>query len=875
MSQNNTITVLGKTFASEEERREYFREELRKHLPELKKMEGFPIGEDEDILNLSDPPYYTACPNPWLNDFIAEWEKEKQELEKRGLRKADFDVSEPYSADVSEGKYDPIYRFHPFPTKVPHIAIMKYIAHYTQPGDLVFDGFAGTGMTGVAAQLCEKPSPKVKHLIDISNKKTVWGKRFSILSDLSPLASIISSNYNLPYFDNKTEEEAELVISSLEQEFGYLYETKDTKGNKAKINYTVWSDVFNCNNCFKEIVFWEDAVDKEKGKVRDQFPCPHCNSINDKRTLERIAESIFDPIAKEVYSRTKQVPVLINYTSKGKRYTKKPDSDDLEKLIKIDESEPVYWLPSYFYMHKGQNWGDTWRKGVHTGISRTHHFYFRRTIEFLGGLNEKVKNSKNLILLTKIAFQLTKLYRFTYQGGTWGAGGGPLSGTLYVPSLIKELNPLNSLKSALKARAKVKVSHRNGSSIIGTQSASKLNNLPDSCVDYIFTDPPFGSNLMYSELNFISESWLKVFTNNKNEAIENKSQGKGKLDYQKLMTCCFSEYFRILKPGKWMTVEFSNTSAAIWNGIQTSLQNAGFIISNVSALDKQKKSFKAVNTPTAVNQDLVISCYKPSSDFDKKFQQHQYSEVAAWDFIVEHLQHLPIHIVKDNSTTAVIERSPKILYDRLIAFYVQRNLPVPIDAGKFQQGLREQFIERDGMFFTNEQVQEYDRKKAEVPNFVQMNIFVANEQDAIYWLRNILEKNPKAEQDLHPLWMKQVTGNMRKGDILPEMRTILEENFLKDNQGQWYLPDPENEADLEKLRTNRLLKQFKALLEEINSSKKKIKEVRVEAVRAGFKQCYQDKDFKTIVQVGDRIPDKILMEDEVLLQFYDIASSKV
>lgn len=200
---------------------------------------------------------------------------------------------------------------------------------------------------------------------------------------------------------------------------------------------------------------------------------------------------------------------------------------------------------------------------------------------------------------------------------------------------------------------------------------------------------------------------------------------------------------------------------------------------------------------------------------------------------------------------------------------------MPIDSRKFQLGLRERFVDRDGMFFTDNQVQVYDQKKSEVPNFVQMRIFVDNEEDAIYWLRHLLEKEAHTEQDLHPMWMKDVAGNIRKGDALPEMRTILEENFLKNNQGQWYLPDPENEIDLEKLRTNRLLKQFNALLQEVQGSKKKIKEIRVEAVRAGFKQCYQDKDFKTIIQVGDRIPDKILMEDEVLLQFYDIASSKV
>ena len=72
------VTVLGMTFENDEERRKYFRDELRKRLPELRKIEGFPIGEDDDIVNLSDPPYYTACPNPWLNDFVAEWEKEKK-----------------------------------------------------------------------------------------------------------------------------------------------------------------------------------------------------------------------------------------------------------------------------------------------------------------------------------------------------------------------------------------------------------------------------------------------------------------------------------------------------------------------------------------------------------------------------------------------------------------------------------------------------------------------------------------------------------------------------------------------------------------------------------------------------------------------------
>ena len=103
------IVVLGKTFNSDEERRNYFREELRKKLPELKKVEGFPVGEDEDILNLSDAPYYTACPNPWLNDFIAEWEEEKKELEKQGKRNGEKVVL-PYTENIIEDVNNEIYR---------------------------------------------------------------------------------------------------------------------------------------------------------------------------------------------------------------------------------------------------------------------------------------------------------------------------------------------------------------------------------------------------------------------------------------------------------------------------------------------------------------------------------------------------------------------------------------------------------------------------------------------------------------------------------------------------------------------------------------------------------------------------------------------
>lgn len=868
MSNENKITVLGKTFNSEEERRTYFREELRKKLPELKLMEGFPIGEDEDILNLSDPPYYTACPNPWLNDFIAEWEEEKKDQEKQGLRKADFEVTEPYAADVSEGKNNPIYMAHSYHTKVPHPAIMRYILHYTQPGDIVFDGFAGTGMTGVAISRCDEPDviEKINIEKDLAinkpNNIVRWGKRRSILNDLSPIASFISYNYNSKFELERFLNQASLIVEEMERNHRWMYEVKHSNNITGKINYTIWSEVFRCPTCNAEIIFWENAVSKDKKEQYENFHCPNCGINLDKKNLTKAFTTSIDSVTNDVVKKIKTVPVLINYSVGNKRYERAPTKEDYDVIERVRNFPINHKCIPQVEIGLGDKTGEPRRMGY----NNVYDLFTDRNLKALSSILNVIEFTDRIgLLFTSIILNSSRLYRWRANGK-----GGYLNGTMYIASLTQENNVFKLLREKIKD-LKFNISQTN---LVQIGSADNVR-LNDSSIDYIFTDPPFGANLMYSELNLITEGWLKVLTNPKREAIENRTQKKTTTNYNQLMTDCFVEFYRILKPGRWMTVEFSNTKSNIWNGIQTAIQKAGFVISNVTGIDKKQGSYNSVTNATSVKQDLIISCYKPSSEFDQKFNQHKHSDVGVWEFVADHLEHLSIHLVSGNSTTAIIERSPKILFDRLITFYVQRDLPVPIDAGKFQQGLRERFIERDGMFFTNEQVQEYDRKKAAVPNFVQLSIFVANEQDAIYWLRHILEEAPKTEQDLHPLWMKEVAGNMRKGDTLPEMRTILEENYLKNDKGQWYLPDPENEADLEKLRAKRLLKQFETYKTEAYKPKGRIKEARVEALRAGFKECYQEKDFKTIVQIGDRIPNNLLMEDEVLLQFYDIASSRV
>ena len=855
------------------ERQERLRFRLTKeHLDRVRHIEGFPIAKDEDIISLSDPPYYTACPNPFIGDFIKEHGK-PYDPDNDDYRR------QPFAADVSEGKNDPIYNAHSYHTKVPHRAIMRYILHYTEPGDIVFDGFCGTGMTGVAASLCgdrktiESLGYRVLDDGTILDEKgrpfSKLGARKAILIDLSPAATFIAYNYNTSVDVRAFEREARRILDEVEKECGGMYQTrhvvdgklqKDAKGNPimGKINYTVWSDVFICPSCSGELVFWEVAVDKKEGKVRDEFPCPHCGANLTKRSLERATERVYDRDIGEFITRARQVPVLINYSVGNKRYEKEPDDYDLELIRKIEESEIPYWYPTD-PLPKGEKTRDP----LNVGITHVHHFYTRRNLWVLAlvlNMAKALPLKLLLIWLTSSMIRTTKMYKFTLDRKM-----GTVSGTLYIPSLWTENSPLKLLRYKLLDFCKVRYPEK-GYVLVETTSATNTS-IPKNYIDYIFTDPPFGGNLMYSELNFLWEAWLKVFTNNKPEAVENKVQGKGPREYQELMERCFAEYYRILKPGRWMTVVFHNSQNRIWNAIQEAIMRAGFVIADVRTLDKKQGTFNQakIGYTTAVKQDLIISAYKPNGGLEKRFNLEAGTEEGVWDFVRTHLKQLPVFVEKNGKAEVIAERQNFLLYDRMVAFHIQRGVAVPMGAAEFYAGLKQRFPERDGMYFLPDQVVEYDKKRLTVREIEQLSLFVTDEKSSIQWLRSELSKKPQTYQEIHPKFLREL--HKAPHEKLPELAVLLEQNFLKDDQGCWYVPDPGRQSDLEKMREKALLREF----EEYKEGRGRLKVFRTEALRAGFKACWAAKDYKTIVEVARRIPDTVLQEDSSLLMYYDNA----
>ena len=904
-----------------ERMREGHRKEPDKDLLQLwKDQVGFPHGEIEDILNLSDPPYYTACPNPFIPDFIKHYGKP-------------YDPNAPYSkepfaVDVSVGKTDPIYKAHSYHTKVPHLAIVPFILHYTEPGDVVLDGFCGSGMTGVAAQWCGSAPESYKRDLEASwekegREKPKWGPRRVVLGDLAPAATFIAANYNLPFDVDEFAQAARKVLDEVAEEIGWMYETLHTDGKtKGRIEYTVWSEVFTCPDCAGEVVFLEQALDPETKRVRETFPCPHCGAELDKRKLDRVFESRVDPASGKPWKRVKYVPVLISYRVGKQRFEKRLDERDRDILERIEKlpfpaDVPVNRFPTDQMYHGSRI--------EPKGFTHIHRFFFPRAAHALAAIWHRACAANGNQMRNTLLFLFEQGIRNlsilnAYEPLAYSQNARGQKTVYYVPSQHAEVSPWFFFNGKLSRVVKAFQGHRtqSGNAIITTATAARLD-LPDNSIDYIFTDPPFGENIYYADLNFLVESWHRVLTNATPEAIVDRTKKKGLPEYQHLMQQCFSEYYRVLKPGRWMTVVFHNSRNAVWNAIQEAMLAAGFVVADVRTLDKQQGSYRQV-TSMAVKQDLVISAYKPNGGLEERFKLTAGTEEGVWDFVRTHLAKLPKPAEKDGKLEPVAERYNYLLFDRMVAFHVRRGVTVPLSAAEFYAGLAQRFPERDGMYFLPEQVAEYDKKRMKVSEVLQLQLFVTDEASAIQWLKQQLTRKPQTFQELHPQFLKEI-GGWQKHEKPLELSELLEQNFLHyDGKGpippqivswmkqsenlrkiiqeelaagrateengqlstqssvliarakdRWYVPDPNKAGDLEKLRERALLREFEEYRE---SKQKRLKVFRLEAVRAGFKKAWQERDYATIIAVARKIPENVLQEDPKLLMWYDQALTR-
>jgi hypothetical protein len=861
------VECLGMTFPSDEARRAYFTEKLRERLkdPAFRKIEGFPAGEDDEILALSDPPYYTACPNPFLTDLVRNFARKNGPAQENYQQK-------PFGADVSEGRMDAIYTAHSYHTKVPPAAIAAYVLHFTKPGDTVLDLFCGSGMTGVGCMLCSSK--------EIAAKYTgVRGHRNAVLCDLSPSATFIASVYLNPPPASDYSAAARKLLADADREISDLW-TLSRDGKKHRIDFQVWTEIFYCPNCQQKVVTDRHAGATKNIGVSNVFPCPECGCSLSKAPLkgstasrlERRLSTKFDGALRATVSFVPRKPTVA-YISSGR--TRRPISLTPEEQTSILALEPRsrYWYPTniavkgeeFLVKHCLQSFG----------VTHIHHLYLPRQLSTFSYLwhaalseNDYATRSALRFTLTSNAVGMTLLNRFSETH--FSQVNQHLSGTLYLPSAHAETSYQYCYGGKTKRLEKAfgqlnQLQFRNYA--ITTQSSTSLANIPDSSIDYVFTDPPFGRNIPYSELNQVWEAWLRVFSDRAPEAIIDSTLKKDVLVYGSLMRRAFAEVYRVLKPGRCVTVVFHNSHNAVWFAIQEALLAGGLVVADVRTLDRQRETYKQ-SRQGIVKQDLVISAYKPSEQLERELRLHPGKEEPVWAFVNHHLRQLPVVISRNGTVEVIAERQSYLLYDRMIAFHVQREISVPLSAAEFRAGLAEKYPERDGMYFLPDQVNEYDQRKLEATEVEQLTLFVSDEKSAIQWVRQRLAECPTTYQDLQPLYMQEAQRVWEKHESPLELRTILDQNFVQGKDGKWRVPEPKKEADLEQLRHRALMKEFQQYLD----TKGKLKVVRTEALRAGFKEAWQKKHYTTIVQMAKRLPEAVIQEDPALLMYYDNAT---
>jgi len=411
-------------------------------------------------------------------------------------------------------------------------------------------------------------------------------------------------------------------------------------GRDTEAIYYVWSYRVACPHCETSFQLWD--VCRRYGKtVREHeilstFPCPRCSTVLKKSRLRRLSAE----------------PVLVGYKCCGSRQqevTHPPNPADLALIEDITQNAP---LAEGYYPTTPLPDGVNLRQPKHHGIVRVDQFYTARNLAALSHLWKTAHRLADPQLAAHVAFVCTSLYQRVTRLSEfrfWGGSGN--TARFNVPFISNETNVFITFER--KARTicdhlEATATHYRGRALVVNGSATALDLLPDESIDVVFTDPPFGANINYSEMNILWEAWLNRFTDTTNEAIINRFQDKDVASYQELMTASLRECYRVLKPGRWLLLVFMNSASSVWRALRESITEAGFEIVQVDIFDKQHGTFKQFVSDNTAGYDLVLHCRK----MERKSRRRQRVPRSLADFLasadLENLRTVYLHVGRED-----------------------------------------------------------------------------------------------------------------------------------------------------------------------------------------------------------------------------------
>jgi DNA modification methylase len=748
--------------------------------------------------------YYSGDkPNPNLRKFVEEhatpYDPETD----------DYDVP-AFNTPIETTKATAIYNMHVYWSKKPHTAIRQYIQHYTRPGDIVLDTFCGSGGTALVA------------LLD---------GRKAIAIDRSPAATFITKNHCTPVDTGALREAFEQVKRQIQPEIDWLYATRcDRCGGKAMTGYTVYSQVFQCSRCLQKIALYDcgdDEAETAAGKAKAVKACPSCQAKGHTEVIRSQGEKFGYVPVKVVYhcengcKPSREVREHDDPSDKGAFFKR----HDVEKVQEIESKAIPHWFPQHKMMNVEDDsipWGDKWRAGT-SGFRTVGELFTKRNLWALAAIRAAICQVENvpvrdalIFALTGITLNSSKMYQERENGRSIAKG------SYYIPQIFREMVATNGfdykvesqLLPAFEEIADINVRH----SCISTQSATDLVTIPSNSIDYVFTDPPYAEKVQYGELNFVWEAWLDFDTSwHDEEIIVNEVRGKTAADWAAMMKQAMAECFRVLKPGRWLSLCYHDTSEGTWALVQDIMAEVGFVVDKSGStlfIDTGQKSYNQINADKTTKRDLVLNFRKPRSGefvITRKVDGRTFSDLGT-------------QVIRDYLTAHPGSTKDRI-YDALISSLVQKGQMEAHDfdallksvAEEVQLPIKKNLFENKepDLFGSHVESRWYLKETADQVDQAEQ----AKEDDAAArlskFISEFLKKKPELEGVHYSDLFEQYLPIHDKPRRL--LADWLLEYFIKTASGTWRPPDKEEAQQLAELReagTLRRIKRFaNALIE--------------------------------------------------------------
>ena len=217
-------------------------------------------------------------------------------------------MTQLYDQPFPAKRIGPLYNAFSYATKIDPEVIGVFVAAHTAPGDTVLDVFGGSGTTGIATALCDRPTDRMRLLAEEAGVTVEWGPRTAHIYELSPIGALVGEVMSSPCDPAAFRDTARRILVDAASEVGEWYEAEGPDGTPGRIRYVVWSELIQTPCCEQQLSVYEATVRLDPAVIESEFLCAGCGRTVRVNECARVSEIVVDPLTGESVERRQTRP---------------------------------------------------------------------------------------------------------------------------------------------------------------------------------------------------------------------------------------------------------------------------------------------------------------------------------------------------------------------------------------------------------------------------------------------------------------------------------------------------------------------------------------------------------------------------------------